>query len=123
MDSETLDESQNSLPEEAIREIKTMCKWMTFTAVLLIIIAILGILGNLGNYSSSGNAMFLFSILMNGVSIYLGFMILKKSGFFSAFADSHSDENLVAALNANRIYWMLSTLILIFSILLTLINR
>lgn len=123
MDYETLDDSNNSLPVEAIKEIKIMCKWMTFTAVLLIIISILGILGNLGSFSSTGNATFLFSIFMNGVSIYLYFMILKKSGFFSAFADSQDEVNLIAALHTNRIYWMISTLIMIFSILLTLINR
>lgn len=123
MDYETLGDSQNTFPAEAIKEIKTMCKWMTFTAVLLIIISILGILGNLGNFSSTGNAMFLFSIFMNGVSIYLYFMILKKSGFFNAFAESHDEVNLIAALNTNKIYWMVSTLIMIFSFLLTLINR
>lgn len=123
MDSEILDDSQSSLPEEAIKEIKSMCKWMSFTAVLLIIFAIFSVLGNLSNFSSTGNLIFLFSILMNGVSIYFGFMVLRKSGFFSEFADNHEDEKLVAALNLNRIYWMASTLILIFSILFTLINR
>lgn len=123
MDDEKLDAPQNTFPYEVVKEIKTMSKWMTFTAVLLIVISILGILGNLGSFSSTGNETFLFSILMNGVSIFLYFMILKKSGFFNAFAESHDEVNLIAALNTNRIYWMLSTLITIFSILLTLINR
>lgn len=123
MDSEILDDSQNSLPEEAKKEIKSMCKWMSFTAVMLIIFAIFSVLGNLSNFSSTGNLVFLFSILMNGVSIYFGFMVLRKSGFFNEFSDNNDDEKLVAALNLNRIYWMASTLILIFSILFTLINR
>ncbi len=123
MDLETIDESQQTLPEEAIKEIKTMSKWMTFTGVLIIIFTILGILGNLSNYSSSGSGIFLFSILLNIVSVYLGFMILKKSNLFSAYADNHQEEKLAEGLRVNRMYWMLSTIMMIISFLISFTNR
>jgi len=123
MDFETIDESQQTLPAEAIKEIKLMSKWMTFTGVILIIFAILSVLGNLGNYSNTGQPIFLFSILLNGLSIYLGFMVIKKSGHFSAYADTHEDAKLAEALKLNRIFWMISTIMLIVSFLISMANR
>jgi magnesium-transporting ATPase (P-type) len=123
MDYETIDGSQQSLPEEAIKELKSMSKWMTFTGVLIIIFTILGILGNLSNYSNSGNGAFLLSILLNIVSVYLGFMILKKSNLFSEYADNHQEEKLAEGLRINRMYWMLSTIMMIISFLISFTNR
>jgi hypothetical protein len=123
MDYETIDESHQSLPEEAIKEIKAMGKWMTFTGVLIIIFTILGILGNLSNFSNTGSGIFLISILLNVVSVYLGFMILKKANLFSEYADNHREEKLAEGLRINKMYWMLSTIMLIISFLISFTNK
>ncbi len=63
------------------------------------------------------------SLLMNVVSLYLGFMLIKKSGLFTAYADGHDETKLAEALKVNKTYWMISTLLIIASILISIIFR
>jgi hypothetical protein len=123
MDLETIDDSQQTLPGEAIKEIKLMCKWMTFTGVILIIFVILSVLGNLGNYANTGEPVFLFSIFLNGLSLYLGFMVLKTSNHFDSYAENHDDAMLAQALKLNKLYWTISTLMLIVSFIISFASR
>lgn len=123
MEFETIDDSNNSLPPEAIVEIKKMGKWMTFSGVMSIIFVILGMLGNLGTLTQGGQPSVIVSLLMNVVSLYLGFMLIKKSGLFTAYADGHDETKLAEALKVNKTYWMISTLLIIASILISIIFR
>jgi hypothetical protein len=123
MDYETLDDSNNSLPVEAIKEIKKMGTWMTFTGVMTIIFVILGLLGNLGSLTRTGQPIFIVSILLNALSLYLGFLMIKKSGLFTAYADTHDENKLVEALKANKTYWMFSTVLIIASFIISFLNQ
>lgn len=123
MEFETIDDSQNSLPPEAVIEIKKMGSWMTFAGVMTIIFVILGMLGNLNTLTETGQLTVVISLVMNVASLYLGFMVIKKSGLFSAYADTHDEAKLVEALKVNKTYWMISTLLLIASILISIIFR
>jgi accessory gene regulator protein AgrB len=119
MEFETIDDSQNTLPPEVAVEIKGMTKWMSFTSVLLIIFGILSILGNLNTLAQQGSPSIILGIITNGISIYLSFMVIKSSSLFNSFADSHNEDSLIEALKITKMYWMVSVLIIVVSIVLS----
>lgn len=111
MEFETIDDSQNKFPAEAIEELKAMSKWMNITAVFLIIFGILAILGNLATISQKGTGF--LELITNGVGVYLGFLVIKKAGFFNAFSETHNERELIEALKATKLYWMISVILII----------
>lgn len=120
MELETIDDSENNLPVEVVAEIKGMTKWMNFTAVLLIILNILAVLGNLSSMAKGVNGQIIISLLSSGIGIYLSFMVIKSSGLFNSFADNHKEEDLIESLKLTKMYWMVSTIMMIVSIIFSL---
>lgn len=120
MDYETLDDSEQSIPAAGIVEIKGMCGWMTFVGVMSIIGSIISILSLLGSLNQGGSG---FSILSNCFTLYLGFLLVSKASSFRAFSEMKDEEVLKKALKLNQRYWMLSTISIIISVLITLGTR
>lgn len=120
MDYETLDDSEQSIPAQAIVEIKGMCGWMTFVGVISIIGSILSILSLLGSLNQAGSGL---SILSNGFTLYLGFLLVSKASSFKAFAEMKDEEVLKKALKLNQRYWMLSMISIIISVLITITTK
>lgn len=123
MEFETIDESEHQLPSEAVTEMKGMIKWMTVSAVIMIIYAILGMLGNITMLSNTSQGKPLFDIILNGINIWLGFMVIKTSGHFNSFADNRDENSLIEGLRLTKNYWMICVILSAFSVIISIILR
>lgn len=118
---ETLDEQSNRIPNEAIVEMKSMCKWMTFTGVMGIIIGILFLLSLLSNTSTVPNVG--LTIVMQLLSLVLAFLLVTKSASFNKYAAMRNEIDLIKALKSTQIYWMATTILMVINILISLTLR
>jgi hypothetical protein len=116
MDYETLDETEQVFPEEAVVEISSASRWMMFTGIFIIIFSVIIMMVVM----KTPNEASILSFLGNCFSLYIGFLLIGKAVTFKSFSLSRDTEVLKKALGMNKKYWMLSTISIIVNVVISL---
>lgn len=112
---ETLDEQNSKIPNDAIVAMVGMTKWMTFSGIMLIIVNVLFLLMLINNPAPQSKVFMIFSL----ISVGMAFFLISKSSAFRTYSYTRNEGDLIKALKSTQLYFMMSTIFLILSIITT----
>ncbi|MFZ5554527.1 MAG: hypothetical protein ACOZCO_15515 [Bacteroidota bacterium] len=118
---ETVDQSNNSFPEEAVKEIRSMYGWMLFVAIMGIIgggFGVLGAFGTLAQQPLQG----LINLITNGVGLYAAIMLMQSASAFNKFVAARDAQSLTTAMSKVQLYFLITCIMIFVSIILGIVG-
>jgi len=114
-------QNDNSFPEEAVKEIRSMYGWMMFIAIMGIIGGGFGLLGAFGTLIQQP-LQGVINLVTNGIALYAAIMLLQSASSFNKFAASRDSESLTTAMNKSYLYFMITCIMIFVSIILGIVG-
>ncbi len=125
-------EIEDRVVESMRREVERSKGWMTFLGVIVIIGGILGVLagialliaGMVGATALGGGALSgvsIFYLIIAGISIWMGVVLIQAGSRGKNFVSSNDPHYLAQMLSKLRLYFLITGVIIIVSIVLSIV--